>query len=405
MLILPLLGILGVPPCGAQPSTWSEDQAVATFMDRSPMVAAAKQQVRVAGTDVVGASILPNPVLEAAREQVFPAGGSSEENRLGVLVPLALPGKRDLRLSIARAGVAIAEARVQERLLDLTHEFRSAYGDAYGAGARVEALADDLDGLRRIERIIEARAKAGESAGYDLIRVKLARSAAEARLASERAEADRQRARLAGMVGQAEPGTLKLGAPAPLPSAEDLIAYALTNRADVLSLRAERARADQAFELAQRLRWPDPAVAVGFKQTSEPTAKGLGYTLGLTWPLPIFDRGQGEAARASAERERLALQEAAIVARVRNDVPASRKSLQQRLDAQARFEREALARVPEMTRIAETAYLEGDQGIVSLLDASQAALNTKLQAIDLALSVHSAQLDLERQVGAPYTRL
>lgn len=403
-LVFQLIGLLAVSPCGAQSTTWSEEQAVAAFLARSPLVAAAKQQVQVAGADVIGAGIRANPVLEVAREQVFPAAGSSEENRLGLQVPISLPGKRDRRVAIAQSGVAIAQARVQERLQELTLEFRSVYGEAYAAAARSDALAADLAGLRRIERVIEARAKAGESAGYDLIRVRLARSAAEARLASERAEAERLRARLVGMADLAATGSLKFATPAPLPPDDDLITYAMAHRAELLAVRAERARADQTIDLAQRLRWPDPAVAVGLKHTSEPTSQGLGYTLGLTWPLPFFDRGQGEAARASAERERLGLQEAAIVARVRNDVPAARKALQQRLDARARFERDALARLPEMTRIAETAYTEGDQGIVTLLDASQAALDTRLQAIDLALSVHSAQLELERQVGAPLTR-
>lgn len=404
-LILPLVGLLAAFPCGAQPTTWSEDQAVATFIARSPLVTAAKQQVQVAGAEVIGASLPSNPVLDVAREQVFPAAGSSDEHRLGLQVPLPLPGKRDRRLAIARSGVAIAEARVQERLLELVHAFRSTYGDAYAAAARVAALADDLSGLRRMERVIEARAKAGESAGYDLIRIRLARLAAEARLASERAEAERQRARLAGMTDQAATGSLELANQTLLPPEEELVTLALAHRADLLSLRAERARADQAIDLARHLRWPDPAVAVGLKQTREPTLQGLGYTLGLNWPLPFFDHGQAEAARAGAERDQLELEEAATIARIRHEVPATRRALQQRLDARARFEREALARLPEMTRIAETAYAEGDQGIVVLLDASQAALATRLQATDLELSVHRARLELERQVGAPLTRL
>jgi cobalt-zinc-cadmium efflux system outer membrane protein len=404
-ILAPIVLLLTLSPSVAAPSELSEDQAVALFVAQSPQVAAVKQQLNVAQVEVIAAETPPNPTVDLAREQVFSAGGPTEDNRLGFQVPLGLAGKRDIRVAIARAGMSVAEAKAREQILGLTHEFRTRFTDAYAAGNRAEFLAEDLNRLGRIERVIEARVKAGESAAYDLLRVRLARAAVEARISSERVEADSQRARLAGMAGQLPAGTLQLGKLSPVPDTEDLVTYALDHRADLLSLRAERARSDQASDLALRLRWPDPSVAIGLKQTNEPTVQGFGYAVGLSWPVPLFDRGQGEAARTSAERERLSLMEEALVSRLRNDVPAARIALIQRLEALSRFERESLARLPELARIAETAYTEGDQGIVSLLDANQAALNTKLQALDLKLSAHTARLELERLVGAPLTSL
>jgi outer membrane protein TolC len=67
-----------------------------------------------------------------------------------------------------------------------------------------------------------------------------------------------------------------------------------------------------------------------------------------------------------------------------------------------RLNRDVLARVPEVLRVAELAYREGEQGVTPLLDAHQAALEARLQSLDLMLAARLARLDLERLVGGTF---
>ncbi|MFN3430700.1 MAG: TolC family protein [Candidatus Sericytochromatia bacterium] len=398
LLSLGLSGLLAGPALAAP--ACDERTALSAFLEGNPRIAAIRQQVEVARAQAVSAGVLANPTLDVGRDQVFLAGGPAEENRLALRTPLSLGGKRELRQAIAQSGIEAAEARANQQILDLSHEFRLTFARAHRQESGAAVMADGLVTYRRLERIAEARQRAGEGAGYDVLRLRLARSTIESRQTDAQTQAGEERARIAGLLGRPLEGPLQPMALGAVPESPALVELALARRADLLALRSEQAQAGTALTLAERTRWPDPEVALGLRQTNEPTVQGFGYTAGLAWPLPIFDRAQGAQASARAELARLQAEEAAIAARLRVEIPAFRQALAARLAAAERFEREVLARVPEVVRVAEVAYREGDQGLAPLLDAHQAALDARLHALDLSLLARTTRLELERLIGS-----
>lgn len=399
LVSLGMTGLLAAP--GVAATACDERAALAAFLDGNPRIAAIRQQVAVARAQAVSAGVLPNPTVDVGRDQVFLAGGPAEENRLAVRTPLLLGGKRELRQAIAQAAIDSAEARAEQQIQDLSHEFRLTFARAHRQEAASGVLADGLNTYQRLERIAAARQRAGEGAGYDVLRLRLARSALEARRTDAETQAGEERARLAGLLGRPLDGPLQPAPTDAVPESDALVALALARRGDLIALRAEQRQADTSLTLAERTRWPDPELALGIRQTNEPTVQGFGYTAGLAWPLPIFDRAEGAQASARAERERLKAEESAILARLRVEIPTFRSALVTRLKAAERFDREVLTRLPEVTRVAEVAYREGDQGLVPLLDAHQAALDARLHALDLALAARTTRLELERLIGSP----
>lgn len=380
-----------------------EAGATARFLAESPRVAAVRAAVRAAEAERVAAGVWPNPRLDAGREQIFSSGGPTEQSQVGLQVPVPIAGKRGLRQAVAQAGIEAAEARARHQISELVLEFRGAYASAYRHEAGVRTLEDGLATFRRLERVAEARAKAGEVAGYDVLRLRLARTELETQQAEARLLAATERAHLAGLLGAPLNGPLRLSAPGALPGVEALLTQAEAQRADVAMVRAEQERARLAATLADRDRWPDPDLAIGLRQTNEPTVQGIGYTAGVAWPLPLFDRGQAGVARAEAEVAEREAERLALEARLRVMLPLSRAVAVERAEAAARFRREVLARVPEVVSVAEVAYREGDQGLVALLDAHRAAMDARLRALDLELGAHTARLELERLLGSDPT--
>ena len=53
----------------------------------------------------------------------------------------------------------------------------------------------------------------------------------------------------------------------------------------------------------------------------------------------------------------------------------------------------------ELTRIAETAYQEGEQRILEVLDAYRTVLHSELRALELKAAARQAVLQLERVTG------
>lgn len=380
---------------------WNERTALAAFLSTNPELAAARQGVGVARAEVTAAETWANPVIDTSREQIFSTGGPTEQNRIGLAVPISLPGKRGLRRAIALEGVEAAEARARSRQTELAFEFRRTYGRAYFADGRANAVEGGLAAYRRLERTVKTRQKAGESAGYDALRLGLQLAAVEARLAEIRAEAAHERGRLAGLLGRAVEGPLALASLEAVPEPDRLIETAFAHRPELIQLRAERRLAERSLELADRLAWPDPQLAVGLRQTNEPTVQGLGYTAGLNWPLPLFDRAQAARERARAEAERLEAETRALEGRLRGEISAARRALAERRATLVRFQAAVLLQAPRVVRVAELAYQEGEQGIVPLLDAHEAAMQARLQHLELAEAAHTAMLDLEALVGRP----
>ena len=397
--------LAGAAVAAEGPTPWPEAEAVVLYLATSPEVAAARQAAEVARAAVTGAAVWANPTLVTDREQVFTPGGPTEQNRLGIQVDLPVTGARALRLDVAEAQLKAAEARAREASHGLVLTFRAAFADAAAADARVAVLAG-LDAThRRLVRIVEVRGRSGESAGADVARMRLAAADVAARLAGARSEAEAARGRLAGSLARPVPGTPR-PAEVPVPPAVDaLLAHALRARPGVLTLEAERRAAQLAGDLARRRQWPEPQLGAGVAQVNEPTVQGLGYTAGVSWPIPVFDRAQGDHAQARAALASADARLAAVRARLLAEVPISRRVLLGRLATRDQFVREALPRLPGLMTAAEAAYKEGASPLEVLLGAAEASAGARLRAIDLDVAARAAQHDLERLVGASLTAI
>lgn len=235
-----------------------EATAVARFLATSPEVHAAASAVETDRAELVTAGTWANPTVALDREQVFTAAGPTEQHRLGFQAILPVTGIRPVRLEAAEAGVVVAEARARQATFLLALSFRAAFNEAAGAEARVQDLNAHARTLQRLARIVEVRRLAGESAGANVLRARLATADVAAWIADGVAEAEATRSRVAGTLGRPLDGPYQV-APIPAPPPADvLIARAFRSRADITGLKAELSAARLAETLAERRRWPEP---------------------------------------------------------------------------------------------------------------------------------------------------
>jgi cobalt-zinc-cadmium efflux system outer membrane protein len=127
------------------------------------------------------------------------------------------------------------------------------------------------------------------------------------------------------------------------------------------SLRASRARID----LAKAVRIPDVKVEALYHRL-EGTKENT-FDIGLTIPLPLFDRNQGRVREARAEADA-----AAARARLtRNDLSArireSHAQLTTALETTRAFKTEILPRAESVLRVAEARFDAGDTSLAEVL--------------------------------------
>jgi cobalt-zinc-cadmium efflux system outer membrane protein len=152
-------------------------------------------------------------------------------------------------------------------------------------------------------------------------------------------------------------------------------------------------------QAAQRLIIPEPVVSAGFKRTTIPGLDDRGYAVSVTIPLPLFDTGRTRQAVATAAIE----QSEAAAAALRRATEAGVRSAYEALRSYRRiaqdYVRDLGDRGEQLSRISRLSYVEGEQGILELLDSHRVALNSHLQALELALSAKLAEIELNKAVG------
>ncbi|HSH75758.1 MAG TPA: TolC family protein, partial [Longimicrobiales bacterium] len=255
--------------------------------------------------------------------------------------------------------------------------------------------------FREAARSAEERYEEGDVSLYALRRIGVERARYETLLADAELQVGSAQRALALLVAP-DAGDERLAAePLPTslpPDAEygEPEAPVSEGRPELAAARAEVDAEVARARLARAERVPDLTATGGFKRQSD----GLrGAFLGLSVPLPLFDRGAGavDAAEAGlrAAEERLALTRRQL----ENDLiraTESYETLRRRADLFLGVETGGSA---DLLDIALVAYGEGEMELVELLDAADAQHEARAADSTLRASLWIAYFDLERARG------
>jgi cobalt-zinc-cadmium efflux system outer membrane protein len=113
----------------------------------------------------------------------------------------------------------------------------------------------------------------------------------------------------------------------------------------------------------------------------------------------VFDRGQGERARAVADRHVADAEARWLERQIPSAVRIAHDTLVARIEQSRRLASGQLDRLDVILRAAETSFREGKASVVELLDAHRAARAVRIRAVDLRHQVARDKRDLELAVG------
>ena len=387
------------PPGAAQPLT--EAEAVARMRAEHPRVTALRFGVREFAADARGRTLPPNPAVAYTREEA----GAAVDDFLLVSQELPLWGRRRLLGEAAGHAVSARAAEADARLLAVETELRLVFADLLLAQARVRSLAAGAGRLDGLIAVLRTREEQGEGSRFDRLRAE--REAAE--VDADRALADIARrqaqARLAAFfaAGTDPDGLTAAGRLDDYPAPESAPVPPPEGRRDHRALGLEAERWGVEGRAARRLRLPSAQVTGGLKRSTGIGSTGAGFVLGASLSVPLFDRGQTQAARASAARERVEAERRALAARIAAEVRAASAAAVGERELADRYRAESVSRADELVAIATAAYEEGEFGILELLDAHRVSLRANLRSLDLSASARRAAVELDRAAGREMT--
>ena len=197
-------------------------------------------------------------------------------------------------------------------------------------------------------------------------------------------------------------GTIRDSFPPP-PFVDELIAMALDCRPDVVAYRLGIDRADSEVRLARANRLSD--VYLLYQpytfQNNAPFNRESAHSwaLGVTVPLPVFDRNQGniEKARVNVHQTRVELADRELT--VTNEV---RRAEREYAVTRAAMERIEGRQLPAAARVRDDAYrlyARGEQGALIYLNAQREYNETARQYRDMLVRHRRSMLRLNTAVG------
>lgn len=280
------------------------EQAVALAERRHPDLAEASALIKAAEGRVRQAGAFPNPDAIARVEQAPFKGRTLDEAEY--LAGVAQPVPLGSRLSKARQAEQLDRDRRAKELEVRRRELRRRVHSAFATALYQEkALLTQKEIAANTDKVVattKARVEAGDALREDLARAEM--ETARTKVELRRADALREQARAALTAAIGDPalsvkslhGTLD--ATFEIPTMESLAASLASNPTTALGdadIRASNARVD----LAKAQRIPDLKVELLYRRLQ--AEKENAFDVGLSIPLPLFDRNQGRIREARAE--------------------------------------------------------------------------------------------------------
>jgi cobalt-zinc-cadmium efflux system outer membrane protein len=381
--------------CSAQ--EWTETSVVQKFLEQSPYAREARARAAIAQAEAKGRSLYANPSFNYTRE----GAGLTEFFQAEQAIPIN--GRLKLLRQAGDSAVRATEAEGAFDIWQARTSLRLTFYQLLAAQERERVYSTGLKEIENVIRVLRDREREGEGSKFDRMRTERERAELLAGLALVRAEMELERSRLvaflppateiATVAGQIETVLGPLDGTA-------LVQRAMGARED---FRAEQRRLEQ-FRLeeraADRLKIPEPLLNAGFKRADVGQNRiANGGVVGVTVPLPLFNKGQAEVARYSAEQERISARLQILTQRIRAAVEGTVRAFNVRVQARDRYRQELADSGPELIRIATVAYQEGEIGVLQLLDAYRSQRQAQLRMLDIQAAVKEAQIELERVVG------
>ena len=390
---LPLL----TPRDGPLPTSLTLQQALEEAEARSPAIIAARAEVQAAEARIRQSGFRSNPELSVEVENFLGTGELSgfrgTETTVAVNQRLDLGGRRQARVGLARAELAAAQLRLAIARADLAQQVRDQFARAVTARERLRLAQENEELARELARIAGILVDAGREPPLRALRARSAAAQAAAELEAARAEEAASRGLLASLFGVSSPPEAVVGALLDLqPQTVDPEQSLEVRLAD-----AERLIAEASLRQEQVARRLDPAVGLGVRHVRE--TGDVALVGGVSMPLPIFDRNQGNIAAARsnvlAAEARRASAAASVRVRGQNAI-ANVAAAEARVEA---LERAAIPEAAEALRLTQLSYQEGRASLLELLDAQEAYRNAQAALIDARLALALATAELGR-IGA-----
>ncbi len=377
------------------------NRALQLAQDANPALAAARREVEAAAAQVLQGSLRPNPEFTYQTED---ASRLSRSSSLEIGLPIETAGKRDARVRSAELGQQLAQTDLEGRLLRLRASVVSAFFDVLAAQELSALAADSVRLAQRASDIAARRVAAGKVSPVEETRARVAEAGVRVTQTQADSELRNARRRLSSLWGNPSPNFS--GAQGEVEQLNELppaeaIERRLAASPLVLRARHELERRQSLVRLEQSRAVPDFMISLGVRRSLE--TPGNLTMLGVTVPLPVANRNQGNILEALRREDKAREELFATQVALNSDVQQALERVRARRDEAELLRRDVLPGARSAYDAATIGFENGKFSFLEVLDAQRTLFAAKSQYLNALANFHRAQAELESLLGQDRT--
>ncbi len=386
---------------GKESGSLSLQEALSLCVENNPRVLEAKKKMGMAEARVVQSRAYPNPEIDLSSTGLLPEVTGSEnavETEVQLQQEVEISGTRHQKRLIAEAEVGIARENWRNTLAEIKVAVKEKYWALQLAQKKSELAAENVEYARKFLNQVELKYRSGKTTLAEVIRARLELTQVENDLIKVRkikrlAEAEINTLLNRSPVGHFEPADeftyIKWSY-----DQETILTETLQKHPELSSGRLRLIAAEKKLALAKAGAIPNPRVTVGSKIVEGKSA----LIAGLSFPLPLWYRNQGEIDEAIAEAESVKAEVEALEKEISLELYRGVIEMDNSA-SQVDLLKNTVQEVTELLRIAGLQYQQGKSDFLTYLGSLTAFRSKKLDYFEALYNYYVRQAEVQKYLN------
>jgi cobalt-zinc-cadmium efflux system outer membrane protein len=381
--------------------TMSLPQALALGLLQSPELAVFSWDIRAAEARKIQAGLWPNPEFSMEVENFGGnkemLGFSSAETTVQISQLFELGGKRAYRQQTAELEKNLAGWEYEIKRRDLFEKISVAFWEVLAAQERT-AIAESLLKLAtQVHSAVAEQVKVGKAPPLEEVQANNALTTTTLQFQKTKCDLEVARSRLAETLGIPSPTFEKAAgqfdAISPTPELDNLYAR-LAGSPEMIRRQSEVEKRQAEVRLKDAEAIPDITASAGLRYFHDNNAEAFGA--GLSVPMPLFHRNQGERQEARHNVRRAQEEQKSVFIQIRSELTQAYQRCSSAFSLAVALRDKSIPGARQVFEATQEGYRQGKFSYFMVLDAERTLFELNQQYIDTLADYHTSRVTLER---------
>lgn len=376
----------------------SLSDSLSLALQANPDIAVAIREREAITGAKVQAATRPNPYVSTSIQDTRSA---TRQIFLQLNQEVELGGKRTARMEAADAFYSKADAELATKQAEIHANVVLAFYEVLVAQERVTLARSSVEIAESALDAASKRVKAGKSSPVEQTKSTVAAASVKIELVQAMTQLTNSRKRLAALWGDNAPSFERAAGEVtriPEVSTLDQLQALIDNSPSIKSAKLEIHTREAVTKVERSKAAPNITLSAGVLNNQE--LGGLNQALlGLSIPIPIFDRNQGNVQEAVSRKYKAEDELVALKNKMQTNLVTQYERLNAARQATLSLQTDVLPNAQSAFDAANRGFSLGKFNFLDVLDAQRTLYQAKSQYINALLEAHQSIAEIERTLG------